>query len=332
MEPLLSRNELEEPVTQHMRRDFVQFEESWTVGQALDDLRQRSTMGRIIYFYVVDAEGRLRGVVPTRRLLLSPAETRLGDIMVSPVISIPETATVLEACEFFTFHRLLAFPVVDTKQRILGLVDVELYTRELGEIELKENNDDLFQLIGVHLTEAQQRSPIQAARRRFPWLLANIGGGLLAAGITDLYRDVSSLPLVVPFIPIVLALAESVTIQSVSLTIQALHGRRGSWRTLLPRMSREGITGLFLGTACGLIVGLVSLIWKDSWSAAVSLLTGIGTAVACAAVIGLTMPLMLRLLRCDPQVAAGPLALATTDTVTLIFYFSLARMFLPSGT
>lgn len=328
MEPVLSRNELEEPVTQHMRRDFVLFDESWTVQQALEDLRRKTTMGRILYFYVVDAEGRLRGVVPTRRLLLSDASTRLGDIMVTPVISIPDTATVLEACEFFTLHRLLAFPVVDAKQRIVGLVDVELYTRELGEIELKESNEDLFQLIGVHLTEAQQRSPLQAARRRFPWLLANIGGGLLAALITDLFNDVSALPVVVPFIPIVLALAESVTIQSVSLTVQALHGRRGSWRTLLPRMSREGVTGLLLGTACGLIVGLVGLVWKDSWVAAATLLGGIGITVACAAVIGLTMPLVLRLLRCDPQVAAGPLALASTDTVTLIIYFSIGRTLL----
>jgi magnesium transporter len=70
---------------------------------------------------------------------------------------------------------------------------------------------------------------------------------------------------------------------------------------------------------------MVGLIWKGSEDAALSLLIGIGGAVACAAAIGLTMPLVLRLLRCDPQVAAGPLALATTDTVTLILYFSLAR-------
>jgi magnesium transporter len=325
MNSRLTHNELDEPVTRFMRLDFVQFHEDWTVRQALDDLRQRTSIGRIIYFYVVDAEGRLRGVVPTRRLLLSDPQTPLREIMISPVIAIPDTATVLEACEFFTLHRLLAFPIVDAQRRLIGIVDVELYTREIGEIDLKESNDDLFQLIGVHLTEAQQRSPFQAARRRFPWLLANIAGGLLAAWITDLFRDVSSLPLVVPFIPIVLALAESVTIQSVSLTVQTLHGRRGSWRTLVPRMACESLTGLLLGIACGLIVGIVGLIWKGSEDAALSLLIGIGGAVACAAAIGLTMPLVLRLLRCDPQVAAGPLALATTDTVTLILYFSLAR-------
>ena len=321
----LTACELSEPVTQYMHRDFVQFQERWTVREALENLRQRQTIGRIIYFYVVDAEGRLCGVVPTRRLLLGAPDSQIRDIMITPVIAIPETATVLEACEFFTLHRLLAFPVIDSERRMIGLVDVELYTRELGEIELKESNDDLFQLIGVHLTEAQQRSPLQAARRRFPWLLANISGGLLAAWITDLFEDVSTLSTVVPFIPVVLALAESVTIQSVSLTVQTLHSRRGSWRSLLSRMARESMTGLFLGLICGLTVGLVGWIWRSSPIAALSLLGGITGAVTFAAVIGLTMPWVLRLLRYDPQVAAGPIALATTDTVTLILYFSLAR-------
>ena len=90
-------------------------------------------------------------------------------------------------------------------------------------------------------------------------------------------------------------------------------------------MARESMTGLFLGLICGLTVGLVGWIWRSSPIAALSLLGGITGAVTFAAVIGLTMPWVLRLLRYDPQVAAGPIALATTDTVTLILYFSLAR-------
>src|SRR5207244_6613580 len=91
-------------------------------------------------FYFTDAEGRLRRVVPTRRLLLSPRDTPLTEIMVAPVISIPDTATVLDACEFFTLHRLLAFPVVDQHGRMVGLVDVELYTQELTDLETREGN------------------------------------------------------------------------------------------------------------------------------------------------------------------------------------------------
>src|SRR5215211_2204281 len=112
-----------------MRRDFVQLQAGQTVGEALA-IRARQPPGRVIYYYVSDGEGRLRGVVPTRRLLLSPPEAPLADVMVREVVTVPHTATVLDACEFFTLHRLLAFPVVDGERRIVGLVDVDLYTAE----------------------------------------------------------------------------------------------------------------------------------------------------------------------------------------------------------
>jgi magnesium transporter len=319
---------LHDPVTEHMRKDFVQLRHDMTVGQALDHLRELQPEGRIIYFYVTDDDGRLLGVVPTRRLLLGPRDKHLSDLMVRNVITIPAHATVLDACEFFTLHKLLAFPVVDEERHILGLVDVDLYTRELRDLDRREDNYDLFQLIGVHLTEAQQRSAVAAFRQRFPWLLTNIAGGLLAAWISDLYRDVATLIVVVPFIPVVLALAESVTIQSVSLAIETLHGQRPSWRSLVPRMHHELRTGVLLGVACGLVVGSVALIWMRQLGAALSLLGGIAGSVAAAAAVGLFMPNLLRILRRDPQVAAGPIALATADMVTLLVYFNLARWLL----
>src|SRR5262249_41007878 len=133
-------------------------------------------------------EGRLQGVVPTRRLLLSPLERPLTEIMVRPVIAIPHTVTVLDACEFFTLHRLLAFPVVDEQRRVLGLVDVDLYTEELSDIESWQGSQDLFQLVGVHLTAAQQAKPLLSFLRRFPWLLCNMAGGLLAAVLAFVYQ------------------------------------------------------------------------------------------------------------------------------------------------
>ena len=183
------RQNLTDPITKHLRKDFARVSVDQTVGEALAQIRREPPEGRIIYFYVVDGEGRLHGVLPTRRMLLSPLETPVSEIMVREVICVPQNATVLDACEFFIMHRLLAFPVVDEKRRILGVIDVELYTAELGDIERSERYDDLFQLIGVHLNEAQQSSPFLAFGRRFPWLLCNIVGGLAAAFIVGLFEQ-----------------------------------------------------------------------------------------------------------------------------------------------
>jgi Na+:H+ antiporter, NhaA family len=129
------RIELDDPITAHLRHDFTPLRADQTVGQALDWLRGHPPAGRIIYFYVVDDEGRLQGVVPTRRLILHSPETPLAEIMVRHVVALPAEATVLEACELFVQHRLLGFPIVTDGQRLLGVVDVELYTTVLGQLE-----------------------------------------------------------------------------------------------------------------------------------------------------------------------------------------------------
>jgi magnesium transporter len=309
-----------------MRTDFTRLGVEQTVGEALAAIRQSQPEGRIIYFYVVDAEDHLKGVVPTRRLLLSPLDKRVAEIMVREVVAVPKTATVLETCEFFTFHRFLAFPVVDEERRVVGMVDVELYTTELSDLDRSTRNDDLFQLIGVHLAEAQRTSPLAAFRSRFPWLVANIAGGIAAAFLSGIFeaelRQVVALAL---FIPVVLALSESVSIQSVTLAIQVLHGRQPTVRAILDKVRCEAVTGLLLGIASAITIGVVALAWLGQPVVALALLGGIVGGVACSAVIGVAMPNVLRLLRRDPQVASGPVVLATSDIVTLVIYFNLAR-------
>lgn len=321
---------LDDPITRHMRRNFTRLHVGQTVGEALASIRERQAEERILYFYVVDDEGRLQGVVPTRRLLLNSLDKPIADIMIAQVVAIPMTATVLDACEFFMLHQLLAFPVVDEEKRLLGMVDVELYTQELGDLDRSERHNDLFQLIGVHLAQAQAASPLAAFRGRFPWLLCNIAGGILAALLSGLYADeLQRVVALALFIPVVLALAESVGIQSVSLALQILHGRQPLWPDLLKRMRREGMVGLLLGGASGLLVGLSAWAWLGQWRMVLCLLGGIAGGVAAAAVLGVAIPNLLRLLRRDPQVAAGPIALAVSDMIVLLIYFNLARWLLP---
>lgn len=323
---------LNEPVAKHARRDFTILDPDWTVAEALDHMRRTPPPGRIIYFYVVDDQMRLQGVVPTRRLLLSPPDTRVKNVMIREVIAIPADATVLEACEFFTLHRLLAFPVVESGRKLVGVVDVELYTEELaetGEPTPAGGREDVFQLIGVRLTRTQQTRPLRAFRGRFPWLLCNMSGGALAAVLAEIYKTELNWTnaVLALFIPVVLALAESVAIQSVTLALDGLGAARPTWRELARRIRYEGATGFLLGAATGLIVAGVAAVWQGLPALFWIVAGGIGLGVTGAAVAGLSVPYILRLLHRDPQLAAGPIALATADVLTLLAYFNLARLF-----
>jgi magnesium transporter len=321
----------DDPITAHMHHDYTTLREQQTVGAALDWLRKNPPPGRIIYFYVLDEAGRLCGVVPTRRLVLSAPEATLADIMVRKVVTLPARATVLEACEFFIQHRLLAFPVVDEPGRLLGVVDVELYAEEIGQLHDPVRRDDLFQLIGVHAARARPTSALAAFRYRVPWLGCNIGAGVLAAILAGVYEDeLQRVVALTFFIPVVLNLAESVSSQSVSISLQLLHGEKPSWSGMAARLRTEFATGVLLGLTTGAIVALTALVWLGNVWVALCLIGGIAGGVAGAAVFGLTLPIALRLLGLEPRVAAGPIALAGADVWTLILYLNLARWLLGS--
>jgi magnesium transporter len=325
----LAEARLTDSVTAHMHQDFTRLQLGQTVGEALDWLRQNPPPGRIVYFYVVDEKGCLHGVVPTRRLILQPREVPLADIMVQQVIALPAQATVLDACEFFVQHRLLAFPVVDEARRILGVVDMELYTDELGQLGDASRRDDLFQLVGVYLADGRQDAPLAAFRNRFPWLGCNLAAGILAAFLAGVFQDeLNRVVALAFFIPVVLNLAESVSSQSVSLALQMLHGPPPSWRSMLGKLRGEFATGLLLGLGSGAIIALVALVWLGQARVALCLVGGITGGVAGAAVLGISLPILLRLLRLEPRVAAGPIALAGADVLTILLYLNLARWLL----
>src|SRR5438128_1906226 len=174
MTEAISLPDFNSPVINHARKDFPLLDSSMSVADALERIRHQGVGERVIYFFATDAEGRLVGVLPTRRLLIAPLETRLEEIMVRRVIAIPANATVLEACEFFVLYKFFAFPVVDSERRVVGMVDVTLFTEELMGTEpepapVPGRSDDLFEALGFHLGQVRDASPWRGFRYRFPW-------------------------------------------------------------------------------------------------------------------------------------------------------------------
>lgn len=327
--PELREDNLNEPLAPHLRRDFITLNARWTVGQALESLRSGTLPEKIIYLYVVDDDAKLVGVVPTRRLLMSMPDRPVAEIMVTNVISIPESMTVLDACEFFVMYRLLAFPVVDAGNRIIGVIDVTLFTDEIFDVSERQTNRDVFQLIGIHIARGRAGSPWAAFRDRFPWLLCNIAGGIGCAMIAGRYEAFLDATIVLAlFIPVVLTLAEGVSIQSMTITVQGFRDERVDWRGLIRDLRSELFTSLMLGAACGTVVGAIAWIWKGRAAVALAIGASICLAIVTACLMGVILPTLVRLARGDPRIAAGPVVLASADIATLLFYFSISAAIL----
>ncbi|MFH1706402.1 MAG: CBS domain-containing protein [Planctomycetota bacterium] len=166
------KDRLNQSVQAVAHTDFTILRKNLTVQEALADIRRRGMGEKIVYFYVVDTDDRLVGVVPTRRLLTAPLEQRLADIMVARVLTIPADATVMDACEWFILYKYLAFPVVDRERRIVGVVDVSLLTDEVFDVAERARMDEVFEAIGFRVAQVRDASPFKAFR--FPWLVSTL--------------------------------------------------------------------------------------------------------------------------------------------------------------
>ncbi len=329
MVPELCTIHLDDPILKHVRKDYPSLRHDMTVQDALTAIRLVAVGERVIYFYVLDEAERLVGVVPTRRLLTAELEKPISQVMISRVVSIPHTVTVLEACEFFVMYRFLAFPVVDEQQRMVGIVDVSLFTEEVFDIAERQQSETIFESIGLRIEQVRGASPLKAFHFRFPWLLATIASGTLCALLASAYEATLAQALALAFfLTLVLGLGESVSVQSMTVTLQVLRTSRPSLRWYAKALRREILTAMLLGTACGTIVGLIAWIWRGSGLVAVAIGSGIVLSLCTACLFGLSVPALLHALRLDPKIAAGPITLALTDVFTLLCYFTMAALLL----
>ena len=324
-------------VVDHARKDFPLLDVTMTVGEALEHIRHEGVGERVIYFYAVDEQKRLVGVVPTRRLLTASLETSVRQIMVPRVVAVPATATILDACEFFVLYKFLAFPVVDEQRHVIGIIDANLFAEEI--LEAGESEDryrsaepvgpEFFEALGFRIEQIRGASPWRIFRFRFPWLLVTVTGGTLSAVLARFFEATLARSLVLAFfLTMVLALNESVSMQSMSVTIHALRSVSVTRQWLATAFRREVTTALLLGISCGALVSAIVWLWRDDLRGAFVIGGSIMLSLVTACALGLGVPSLLHRFKLDLKIAAGPVTLALADFIALMIYFTAAWLIL----
>ena len=308
------------PALNYARKDFPLLEADASVEKALETIRREGIGERVV------------GVVPTRRLLTAAPATRLREIMVPRVIALPAEATVFEACEFFVLYKFLAFPVIDSERRVIGIVDSDVFMESVLESDQDETEvarDEFFEALGFHLAQVRDASPWRVFRYRFPWLLVTVTAGTISAVLAGLFEATLARSLVIAFfLTMVLGLTESVSAQSMSVTIQALRSARLTWSWFATAFRRELATAILLGLACGGFVALIVIAWRSDARAASVIGGSIALSLVTACLFGLGVPSLLHHFKLDPKIAAGPVTLALADIFALAFYFTSAWLVL----
>lgn len=325
-----SHDILSDPVRLHVKADFVSLPVTATVREALDLIRSRNLPpGNLVYFYVLEEDGRLVGVIQTRRLLTAPLDQPVSAIMAPRPVCLREDMPLLEAGEMFIQHRFLALPAVDSDGRMTGVIDIRLFSGDMLDLEERSQAATVFETLGVRISAGRETSGWEVFRARFPWLLATIASGTTCALLVGMFEMTLARSLVLAFfLTLVLGLGESVSMQTMAVIVHAFNHRspRRGWTILTLR--RELWRTLQLGGACALIVGLIAVGWKREPMPALVIAGGILGSLLMGCAIGVCVPALVHRLKLDLRVASGPLTLALTDICTILIYFSLATALL----
>ena len=305
-----------------MTTRFLALPEETSVQEAIAAVQKAQEAEMVFYLYVVDAHGHLQGVLSLRRLLSVPPATRLREIMSTDVISVHPETDQEEVARMVSRYDLLAVPVVDPDNALIGIVTID----DVVDVMREEATEDFYKLAGTSDEERMMRSTLSAARVRLPWLFTAFLGGLLAALLIKRYTPLLSRAAALAcFIPVVLGMGGNIGTQAATIMVRGLSTGRITVRQVGGVILREIRIALLLGLIYGALLGLAAIVLVPMEPRG-GLVVGLSLwlSMAMAAVVGSALPMILKSVHIDPAVATNPFVTTSVDLLGLLAFFGLA--------
>lgn len=312
-----------------MTTEYISLPSDIPAEEAILRLREIAPGAETIYYvYVVDEEGRLIGVLSLRDLIASSDGTPLSEIMRSNIISVNAALDQEEVARIVSKYDLLAVPVVDDQNRLLGIITVD----DILDVLEQEATEDIYRLAGageVEGVELMEAPPFKVVGRRLPWLLISMIGGILSGSVIGIFESTLEAILVLAiFIPVIMDMGGNVGTQSSTIFVRGIATGEiesgEAWRYFF----REIRVGLLMGLITGILISLATTLWQGDPYLGVVVGVSMIATVTLAAVIGTLVPLLCSLAGIDPAIAAGPFVTTVKDVTGLLIYFGIATLFL----
>ena len=300
------------------------------VSHAMAFLRRApEDLETIYYVYVVDGLQRLTGVVSLRQILMAPDEKKISDIMERNVVSVREDTDQEVTAKVLENHDLIALPVVDRWNRLLGIVTFD----DMIDVIREEQSEDVYRMsaIGGEAEQYLDSSVPKLIWRRLPWLVLLLLAGTITtnvlAGYESLIRRFAFLAL---FIPVITQTGGNSGTQSSTLMIRGLATGHLHFRLIGRAFLKELATGLAIGVATGLVIFIRSVLLPPGVgiTEALAVAVSLSTVVLFATLLGCLVPFIIDKFGGDPAVAAGPLMSTLIDVAGLTVYFEVSRLLL----
>ncbi|CAM4058060.1 magnesium transporter [Lederbergia lenta] len=309
-----------------MTTDFVAISQNQTVRSAMYILKYEAQKAETIYYvYVLDDESRLVGVLSLRDLIINSDDTMISEIMYNRIISISVGADQEDAARQMRDYDLLALPVVDFQNHLLGIITFD----DIIDVIDEEASDDYSKLAGVSDMDTMDKSPFTAAKKRLPWLIILLFLGMFTASLIGRFEDtLSKVSILAVFIPLIAGMAGNSGTQSLAVAVRGLATGELQEMSKMKLIMREAGTGLITGSICGVLVSVVVYVWKGELFLGFLVGISILASLFVATLAGSLVPLLMEKLKIDPAVASGPFITTMNDITSILIYFGLATMFM----
>lgn len=297
-----------------------------TVAEAFTFIKQNyHDENEIFYLYVMDRYGRLIGVVNLRALILAEPRQTIEEIMNRDVISARTTMDQEEVAQLLARYNLLAVPVVDEAEHLVGIISHD----DVVDVLEEEATEDIYRLAQVG-EDAEIFSPIiRTVRNRFPWLMINLVTAFLASSVVSLFEGtIAQVAILAAFMPIVAGQGGNAGTQTMTIVVRSLALGEIELRDLWPALWHEFRIGILHGLALGILVGTTAWFWKGE--AILGVILGIAMCgnLIIAALAGVVVPMLLKFLRVDPALASAVFVTTATDVMGFTLFLGLATYFL----
>ena len=318
----------EETAGREMTPLFVDLHSDMTVTQALERVRQLAINRETVYqCYVMDRRRYLIGIVSLKDLVIADPNAKVSDIMKPDPPFVSTHTDREEVARELREHDLLAIPVVDAEQRLVGTITYD----DVADIMEREATEDIYRFGAVPGTERGYFASriFSVVRRRTPWLFMLIAVSLVIAPIIFAQEELlAGAWILTGFIPLVIATGGNVGAQSATVVIRGLATGEVNPRRALAVVLREVGIGAIMGVALGMVaLGLVYASSRNLEAATVVAITLVGISVM-ATLVGGALPFIFRLLKIDPALVSAPFLTTVLDIFGVALYFGIARLIL----
>jgi magnesium transporter len=306
--------------------DFIALAEDVTAKDAIESLqKEHSEVEMPFYLYVVDDYGKLVGVSSLRQLVLVPPDTPLKEFMATDVFSVQTSMDQEEVAKIVARYDILAVPVVDQTNRLVGIVTVD----DVIDIFRREATEDILKMAGVGEEFVETKSVLKSTRIRLPWLFASCVGGVIAILIIGKYEGtLHRIAALAAFIPVIMGMGGNIGTQSSTIVVRGLATGRLHIRDLWSVVFKELSIGFILGLVYGILIGSVAQVSYRMEVLAISVCIAVISSMSVAALIGSLVPMGFARINIDPAVATGPFVTTAIDIISVSFYFMIATALL----